>query len=75
MLGGRRLTIVITVGVLMAAVTSVSGQGDTRAREAYSRAIGLETQGNNQAALSLLWEAAGLAPRDADIQNRLGEAL
>jgi len=75
MLGGRRLTIVITVGVLMAAVTAVSGQGDTRAREAYSRAIGLETQGNNQAALSLLWEAAGLAPRDADIQDRLGEAL
>src|SRR4029079_6172824 len=27
------------------------------------------------AALSLLWEAAGLAPHDADIQNRLGEAL
>ena len=27
------------------------------------------------AALSLLWEAAGLAPRDADVQHRLGEAL
>ena len=26
-------------------------------------------------ALALLWEAAGLAPRDADVQNRLGEAL
>jgi tetratricopeptide (TPR) repeat protein len=75
MLGGRRLTIVITVGLWIAAVTAVSGQGDTRAREAYSRAIVLETQGNNPAALSLLWEAAGLAPHDADIQSRLGEAL
>jgi tetratricopeptide (TPR) repeat protein len=72
---GRRLTIVVTVGLLMAAVIAVAGQGATRAREAYSRAIELETQGNNPAALSLLWEAAGLAPRDADIQNRLGEAL
>lgn len=75
MLGGRRQTIVITVGLLMAAVTAVVGQSATRAKDAYSRAIELETQGNNPAALSLLWEAAGLAPRDADIQNRLGEAL
>ena len=35
----------------------------------------LEADGNHAAALSLLWEAAGLAPRDPDIQNRLGEAL
>jgi tetratricopeptide (TPR) repeat protein len=47
----------------------------TRAREAYARAVELQTQGNQAAALSLLWEAAGLAPDDADIQNRLGEAL
>jgi tetratricopeptide (TPR) repeat protein len=53
----------------------VAGQDATRARQAYARAIELETRGNNPAALSLLWEAAGLAPRDADIQNRLGEAL
>jgi superkiller protein 3 len=46
-----------------------------RANAAYARAIELETQGNYAAALPLLWEAAGLAPRDADIQNRLGEAL
>jgi tetratricopeptide (TPR) repeat protein len=46
-----------------------------RAKAAYDRAVALEGQGNPAAALSLLWEAAGLAPHDADIQNRLGEAL
>lgn len=46
-----------------------------RARQAYARAIELESQGDATGALSLLWEAAGLAPRDAEIQNRLGEAL
>ena len=46
-----------------------------RAKEAYARAIELEKKNNHPAALSLLWEAAGLAPRDPDIQNRLGEAL
>lgn len=46
-----------------------------RARQAYARAIELEAAGNHGAALSLLWEASGLAPRDADVQNRLGEAL
>jgi tetratricopeptide (TPR) repeat protein len=46
-----------------------------RAKQAYDRAVALEDQGNYAAALSLLWEASGLAPRDPDIQNRLGEAL
>lgn len=46
-----------------------------RARDASRRAQELEAQGNHAAALSLLWEAAGLAPGDADVQNRLGEAL
>src|SRR5687767_1540127 len=44
-------------------------------RDLYTRAIQLEADGNPAAALTLLWEAAGLAPRDADIQQRLGEAL
>jgi len=47
----------------------------TRAKDAYARALELQAQGNDAAALSLLWEAAGLAPHDADVQNRLGEAL
>jgi len=45
------------------------------AKSAYARAVDLEAEGNDPAALSLLWQAAGLAPRDADVQNRLGEAL
>ena len=64
--------IVLGVG----AHTPAAGQGATgRAKEAYARGIELESQGNHTAALSLLWEAAGLAPRDPDVQNRLGEAL
>jgi tetratricopeptide (TPR) repeat protein len=66
--------------LLLLAVLTVSsaapGQtGAERASEAYTRAVELEQQGNYSAALPLLWEAAGLAPRDAEIQNRLGEAL
>ncbi len=43
--------------------------------EAYDRALTLESAGNHPAALALLWYAAGTAPRDPDVQNRLGEAL
>ncbi len=60
------------------ALTLVSGAAaqDVRgAREAYSRAVALEAGGNDAAALALLWQAAGAAPRDAEVQNRLGEAL
>jgi tetratricopeptide (TPR) repeat protein len=46
-----------------------------RARDLYERAGELERRGNAAAALSLLWEAAGLAPADGAIQDRLGEAL
>ena len=44
-------------------------------KAAYARAIALEKEGNYPAALALLWEAAGALPRDADVQNRLGEGL
>jgi tetratricopeptide (TPR) repeat protein len=44
-------------------------------RQAYARALELEAAGNDGAAITLLWEAAGLSPRDAEIQNHLGEAL
>jgi superkiller protein 3 len=46
-----------------------------RAKDVFARAVELEAKGNQYAALTLLWEAAGLAPKDPDIQNRLGEAL
>ena len=73
----RRRRLAIVTLVLFAAYATVSRAQDAaaRAKDAYARAIELESRGNSPAALSLLWEAAGLAPRDPDIQNRLGEAL
>jgi len=58
---------------LCAALLVLAAAQDPRA--AYTRAIELEQQGNHPAALVLLWEAASAAPRDAEVQNRLGEAL
>jgi tetratricopeptide (TPR) repeat protein len=52
-----------------------AAQTPARAKDLYDRAIDLERRGNAAAALSLLWEASGLAPRDGAIQDRLGEAL
>src|SRR5919109_1116153 len=64
--------------VLLSAFVSGPAQdasNASRAKAAYARAVELESEGNYPAALSLLWEAAGLAPDDADVQQRLGEAL
>lgn len=61
--------------VCTATSVGIAQVADSRARGVYARAVELEQQGNYSAALALLWEAAGLAPRDADVQNRLGEAL
>jgi tetratricopeptide (TPR) repeat protein len=70
------LGTIVTLAVAAApAVGGARQDADNRASRAYARAVELDAQGNPAAALSLLWEAAGLAPRDADIQNRLGEAL
>ena len=55
--------------------TSRAEDGQAGANEIYARAVELERAGNHQAALPLLWKAAGLAPQDADIQNALGEGL
>ena len=68
-----RLLAIILLTLL--APHAAAQETPARARDAYERAIQFEDQGNSAAALSLLWEAAGLAPRDADVQNRLGEAL
>ena len=71
-----RLPAIFVVGFLWMHTPLGAAQATTgRAKDAYARAIALETQGNYSAALSLLWEAASLAPHDADVQNRLGEAL
>jgi tetratricopeptide (TPR) repeat protein len=68
----------VRLGVVLAMLACpalLGGQDVSRAKRAYERAVALEAQGNHPAALSLLWEAAGEAPRDADIQQRLGDAL
>jgi hypothetical protein len=67
-------TIVTLAFVVAPSIGSAGQNADSRASRTYARAVELEAQGNHAAALSLLWEAAGLAPKDADIQNRLGEA-
>lgn len=76
---GQRLVRAVVVTTVMTVCLAPSARAaqdaTTRAREAYDRAIALEAEGNNAAALALLWEASGLAPRDPDVQNRLGEAL
>jgi len=71
-----RLLAVLVVSAL-SAHTPVAAAQDTaaRAKQSYARAVELEAKGDSSGALSLLWEAAGLTPNDADVQNRLGEAL
>jgi tetratricopeptide (TPR) repeat protein len=71
----RRWVAIVLLAVLAQTHVDAGQKAQGRAADAYKRALELEVQGNDAAALSLLWEAAGLAPRDADIQNRLGEAL
>jgi protein O-GlcNAc transferase len=73
--GAVLLVLALLVACLPVLAPAPPGTQDVRAREAYDRAVALEAEGNHAAALSLLWAAAGAAPRDADIQNRLGEAL
>lgn len=65
------------VPILLLVVSAAVQPQDARARAAdvYQRAIQLEQKGDAAGALTLLWEAAGLAPDDPEIQNRLGEAL
>jgi tetratricopeptide (TPR) repeat protein len=48
---------------------------DARAQRALRDARGLQTRGDRDGALALLWQASGLAPRDADIQMELAQAL
>ena len=71
----RRTCIAVLAVALAAAGASLSGQTVPRARELHGRALELERRGNAAAALSLLWEAAGLAPQDGEIQHALGGAL
>ena len=69
------ICVVCALSVVTGQVIAAAQHRTTRATDVYAHALELQTQGNDSAALSLLWEAAALAPHDADIQNRLGEAL
>ena len=76
MRGRARLCCLAAAGLAMATPLLLAAQTPAvRAKDLYSRALELERRGNSSAALSLLWEAAGLAPQDGLIQNHLGEAL
>ena len=73
---GPRTRWLVAAAVLAAAPLLLAAQTPAiRARAIYERALDLERRDNNAAALSLLWEAAGLAPDDGLIQDHLGEAL
>jgi tetratricopeptide (TPR) repeat protein len=64
-----------SLAVVTLASPTPGAQDAAAARRAYDQAVALEADGNHPAALSLLWAAAGAAPADADILDRLGEAL
>jgi len=67
--------VLIAVFLSVGETSHGTPQPPARAQEIYTRAIDLESRGNHSAALALLWEAAGLSPRDPEIQTALGEAL
>jgi superkiller protein 3 len=75
MLRQCHIAVLAAGAVLLSTALTASQEPPPRAKEAFARAVELEARGDHSGALPLLWEAAGLAPRDADIQNRLGEAL
>src|SRR5215212_2124457 len=72
---GRTLAVLVVALLPVRAIVAAGQDAVERARATYARAIALESKGEQAAALALLWEAAALAPRDPDIQNRLGKAL
>lgn len=71
------LRLILSIAAVTLAVqTSLAAQQSSgRARSLYDTALRLQREGNAPGALALLWEAAGLAPADGDIQNELGRAL
>ena len=66
---------ILPLGLLILALTangaSAAQASASEAREAYARAIELQSHGDESGALALLWYAAGANPRDPDIQNGL----
>src|SRR5262245_28589675 len=74
--GSSLLATCVAILLVADAPTSARQQdASAQAKQAYTRAAALEDEGNYPAALTLLWEAAGVAARGAAIQNRIGDAL
>ncbi len=73
--GGLAASILLAVLCGAPATHALAQAPATSARDAYRRALELEARGDAGGALALLWTASGLAPRDAEIQMRLAEAL
>jgi superkiller protein 3 len=67
--------VLLTVLLIVGETSRAAQQPAAHAQEIYTRALELESRGNHPAALALLWEAAGISPRDPEIQTALGEAL
>jgi tetratricopeptide (TPR) repeat protein len=70
-----RWILPIAAAMLAVQTAFAAQQSAGRARALYDTALRLQHDGNAAGALALLWEAAGLAPADGDIQNELGRAL
>src|SRR5262245_8758796 len=71
-----RTTALVALGLCCA--PAVGAQQDpelVRARKHHAQARALEAAGQHAQALAQLWEAAQLAPADAEIQNHLGLLL
>jgi tetratricopeptide (TPR) repeat protein len=76
MLSSRIRCLPAVIFVVAATSSLLSAQTPAvRARALHDRALELERQGNQPAALALLWEASGLSPHDAAIDDHLGAAL
>ena len=69
------MLVAILVTSFLAQATPARQDEPASAASLAARATALDSEGNAAAALALLWEAAQVAPGDAEIQHRLGEAL
>ena len=75
MITGRACAAALACLLVATVPAGLAAQAAGRGGELHARAMQLEKAGNHPAALSLLWEAAGLSPDDPVILNDLGEAL
>lgn len=75
MRGPSVIPMVVLAALVLFEPATARAQTGAGAAALSARAAELEAQGNHAAALALLWEASGLAPGDAALLVRLGNAL